>query len=57
VLYLEMAPYLILGFTLAGALHALVPRKAVGRHLGGENLISSFKALCLECRCRSALAE
>lgn len=47
VLYLEMAPYLILGFTLAGALHALVPRKAVGRHLGGENLISSFKAAVL----------
>ncbi len=46
-LYLEMAPYLMLGFTLAGVLHAFVPRKAVGRHLGGENLISSFKAAVL----------
>lgn len=46
-LYLEMAPYLLLGFTLAGVLHAFVPRKAVGRHLGGENLISSFKAAVL----------
>lgn len=46
-LYLEMAPYLLLGFTLAGVLHAFVPRKAVGRHLGGENLISAFKAAVL----------
>lgn len=46
-LYLEMAPYLLLGFSLAGVLHAFVPRKAVGRHLGGENLISSFKAAVL----------
>ncbi|MCB9357551.1 MAG: SO_0444 family Cu/Zn efflux transporter [Calditrichaeota bacterium] len=46
-LYLEMAPYLLLGFTLAGVLHAMVPRKAVGKHLGGENLISSFKAAVL----------
>ncbi len=46
-LYLEMAPYLMLGFALAGVLHAFVPRKAVGRHLGGENLISAFKAAVL----------
>lgn len=47
LLYLEMAPYLLLGFTLAGVLHAFVPRKSVGKHLGGENLISSFKAAVL----------
>jgi len=46
-LYVEMAPYLLLGFTLAGVLHAFVPRKAIGRHLGGENLISAFKAAVL----------
>ncbi|MBK6765571.1 MAG: hypothetical protein IPG71_04350 [bacterium] len=56
-LYLEMAPYLLLGFSLAGVLHAFVPRKAVGRHLGGENLISAFKAAVLGCRCRSVRAE
>ncbi|MCC6476376.1 SO_0444 family Cu/Zn efflux transporter [bacterium] len=47
LLYLEMAPYLLLGFALAGALHGFVPRKQVSKHLGGENLISAFKASVL----------
>ncbi len=41
---MEMAPYLLLGFALAGVLHGFVPRKAIGRHLGGETLLASFKA-------------
>lgn len=40
----QMAPYLTLGFVFAGLLHAFVPKQAVARHLGGENLRSAVKA-------------
>ena len=40
----EMAPYLTLGFVLAGLLHAFVPKEAVVRHLGKESLGSAIKA-------------
>jgi hypothetical protein len=40
----EMAPYLTLGFVLAGLLHAFVPKEAVVRHLGKENLGSVIKS-------------
>lgn len=40
----EMAPYLLLGFVLAGLLHAFVPRAVVARQLGGESLWSAAKA-------------
>lgn len=39
----EMAPYLTLGFVLAGLLHAFVPKKAVARHLGGESAGSAVR--------------
>jgi uncharacterized protein len=39
----EMAPYLTLGFVLAGLLHAFVPKKAVARHLGGETAGSAVR--------------
>jgi uncharacterized membrane protein YraQ (UPF0718 family)/copper chaperone CopZ len=39
-----MAPYLVLGFVLAGILHAFVPRAVVARHLGGESMLSAVKA-------------
>lgn len=44
VLYLEMAPYLVFGFALAGLLHAFVSRKAIARHLGGESFSAVLKA-------------
>lgn len=40
----EMAPYLTLGFVLAGLLHAFVPRGVVTRHLGRESVGSAVKA-------------
>jgi uncharacterized membrane protein YraQ (UPF0718 family)/copper chaperone CopZ len=43
-LFLEMAPYLTLGFVLAGLMHAFIPRKAIARHLGSESVMSSLKA-------------
>jgi uncharacterized protein len=43
-LFRLMAPYLLLGFTLAGILHVLVPREWVARHLGGRGLKAAVKA-------------
>ena len=43
-LFRLMAPYLILGFTLAGILHVLVPKAWVARHLGGRGVWASAKA-------------
>jgi hypothetical protein len=42
-LFAEMAPYLTLGFVLAGLMHAFVPRKAVAKHLGTESVASAVK--------------
>ncbi|MBU1636786.1 SO_0444 family Cu/Zn efflux transporter [bacterium] len=42
-LFVEMAPYLTLGFILAGLMHAFVPRKTVARHLGDESVASAVK--------------
>lgn len=43
-LFRLMAPYLLLGFLLAGVLHVLVPREWVARHLGGRGLSAAVKA-------------
>ncbi len=43
-LFRLMAPYLLLGFALAGVLHVLVPREWVARHLGGRGLAAAVKA-------------
>lgn len=43
-LFRLMAPYLMLGFTLAGILHVLVPKAWVARHLGGRGVWASAKA-------------
>jgi len=43
-LFRLMAPYLLLGFFLAGLLHVLVPREWVARHLGGRGLKAAVKA-------------
>lgn len=46
-LTLEMAPYLLLGFFVAGLLHAFVPQKFYTRYLRGSNLKSTFNAAIL----------
>lgn len=46
-LTLEMAPYLLLGFFIAGLLHAFVPQKFYTRYLRGSNLKSVFNAAIL----------
>lgn len=43
----EMAPYLLLGFFIAGLLQAFVPRKLLSRHLAGRDCRSVVKAALL----------
>lgn len=40
----EMSPYLLLGFFIAGVLHAFVPSRVYSRHLSAPTLGSVFKA-------------
>lgn len=40
----EMAPYILLGFLIAGLLHAFVPSAAMSRHLAGRGWRSVVKA-------------
>lgn len=40
----EMAPYILLGFLIAGLLHAFVPSSAMARHLSGRGLGPVVKA-------------
>lgn len=41
---LEMAPYLLLGFLLAGALHAFIPSRAIVSHISKNNFSSVLYA-------------
>lgn len=43
-LMVEMAPYLLLGFLIAGLLNGLIPKKYIVKHLGKSNLSSVVKA-------------
>lgn len=47
ILTMEMAPYLILGFLVAGILHVFVPLNTIGKHLGKESISSIIKASLL----------
>jgi uncharacterized membrane protein YraQ (UPF0718 family)/copper chaperone CopZ len=47
ILLARMAPYLLLGIMVAGALHLLLPVGMVARHLGGRGVGSVFKASAL----------
>lgn len=40
----EMAPYILLGFLVAGIMHAFVPAGAMNRHLAGRGFGPVFKA-------------
>ncbi|MFC1734725.1 SO_0444 family Cu/Zn efflux transporter [Candidatus Hydrogenedentota bacterium] len=43
-IFREASPYLLFGFTIAGAIHAWFPASQIIRHLGGSNLVSTIKA-------------
>ncbi len=43
-LTVEMAPYLLLGFLIAGILHAYFPANSVNKFMGGKNLKSVINA-------------
>jgi len=43
----EFAPYLLIGFTIAGLLHFFIPRKFIVQQLGKSNIYSVFKATLL----------
>lgn len=43
-LFAEMAPYLILGFAIAGVLHAYLPQRHITKYLGKRNLKSVINA-------------
>ena len=47
ILTAEMAPYLLLGFLVAGFLHIFVPVSWVVKHLGGNSVKAVFKASLL----------
>jgi len=44
MLFIEMSPYLILGFGLAGVLHVIIPKEKVFKHLSGKGILSIIKA-------------
>ena len=43
----EMAPYLLLGFLIAGILRAFVPRTLYAKHLAPRNMKSVVKAAAI----------
>lgn len=40
----EMSPYILLGFLIAGLMHAFIPQHTFARHLSGTGFKSAFKA-------------
>ncbi|MCC7452969.1 MAG: permease, partial [Crocinitomix sp.] len=46
-IFLEMSPYLLLGFLIAGILNVVVTKKLVTRYLGKRGIWSSVKAAIL----------
>jgi len=47
ILYLEVAFYLVLGFTFAGLLYVLISDRLVRKHFGGNDFASVVKAALL----------
>lgn len=43
-LFLEMSPYLLLGYFFAGLIHIIFPKEKVVQHLGGNGMIPVLKA-------------
>ena len=46
-MFLEMSPYLLLGFAFAGILHVLIPKEVVTKQIGKKNIWSTIKATLL----------
>lgn len=46
-MFLEMSPYLLLGFAFAGILHVLVPKSVVTKQIGKSGILSTIKASIL----------
>jgi uncharacterized membrane protein YraQ (UPF0718 family)/copper chaperone CopZ len=46
-MFLEMSPYLLLGFAFAGILHVLIPKELVTKQIGKKNIWSILKATLL----------
>ncbi|GAB4312463.1 MAG: SO_0444 family Cu/Zn efflux transporter [Candidatus Sumerlaeia bacterium] len=46
-LFMEMAPYLLLGLGVAGALSVLLPARSVLRHLSGRDFKTTLKAVLI----------
>lgn len=40
----EMSPYILLGFFIAGLIHAFIPQRTFSQHLSGTGLRSTIKA-------------
>ena len=45
LLFAVMAPYLLLGFGVAGLLHSFIPSEKVYKHLGGRGILPLIKAV------------
>jgi uncharacterized membrane protein YraQ (UPF0718 family) len=46
---MESAPYVVLGFLIAGIIHYWVPQKILHQHLGGDSPFTLFKAVGVGC--------
>jgi len=46
-MFLDMSPYLLLGFAFAGILHVLIPKELVTKQIGKKNIWSTIKATLL----------
>lgn len=46
-MFLDMSPYLLLGFAFAGILHVLIPKSVVTKQIGKKDIWSTIKATLL----------
>ncbi|MFW5808305.1 MAG: permease [Spirochaetota bacterium] len=45
--YIEIAPYMVLGLVFVALLHRFISKSMIARHMGEDNLLSSFKGALL----------
>jgi len=46
-MFLDMSPYLLLGFAFAGILHVLIPKEVITKQIGKKSIWSTLKATLL----------
>ncbi|MBT7563572.1 MAG: permease, partial [Porticoccaceae bacterium] len=46
-LFIESAPWLLMGFSVAGLMKAFVPNQVLAKHLGEPGLLATIKAALL----------